>query len=245
MDFFSTWLRGWLAPPACLACDTLVRENRFLCKSCETAIEEMGQNHCLCCAEPFSSSSLSPHLCSKCLKKPPAFRKVWASLIYQGPTMDLLHGVKFGKNPRGLKVLISRALPAFSRACREFAPEEILPVPLSPWRRFGRGFNQSFLLAHYLLKAQGPKKSEKIPLRRWVRRSHTRAQSRQGREERMKSLNSAFSVPSPARVRGKRILIVDDVLTTGATAEALSVCLLKAGAKEVGVYVLARTPKGD
>jgi ComF family protein len=241
---FSSWLRGWLAPSACLACDRLVGENQFLCKSCEWGIEEMGQNHCACCAEPFSTASLSSHLCGKCLKKKPLFSKVWASLVYRGPTMDLIHGVKFGENPLGLKALIPRALPVFSRACREFAPEEILPVPLSPWRRFGRGFNQSFLLAHYLLKAERNKKN-KIPLRRWVRRSHTRAQARQGRDERMKSLNQAFSIPRPSRVQNKRILLVDDVLTTGATAEALSRCLLKAGAKEVGVYVLARTPKAD
>lgn len=166
---------------------------------------------------------------------------MWASFIYQGPLPDLLHGVKFGKNPLGLKVLVRRALPAFCQACEEFQPEEILPVPLSPWRRFTRGFNQSYLLAHYLLKSQ----KNSIPIKRWVTRRHTKAQARQTKSERNRSLKNAFSVPRPDRVRGKRILIVDDVMTTGATAEALSRCLLKAGAKEVGVYVLARTPKDE
>jgi ComF family protein len=175
------------------------------------------------------------------LKARPSFSKVWASLVYRGPTVDVLHGVKFGKNPLGLKVLTPMLLPVFQQAVEEFEPEEILPVPLSSWRRFGRGFNQSYLLAHYLVKAD----RRKIPLRRWATRKHSRAQARQTRSERMQALKNAFSIPRPAQVLGKRILVVDDVMTTGATAEALSRCLLKAGAREVGVYVLARTPRGE
>jgi ComF family protein len=237
--FFPTLLRGWLAPPACLACDALMKEDRFLCGSCEEAIEDLGSNHCRYCAEPFAGNASSSHRCARCIKTRPPFRQAWASLLYRGPLVELMHGVKFGKNPLGLKILIHRALPEFRRAIIEFDPEEILPVPLSPWRRFSRGFNQSYLLAHYLLRYN----RRKIPLRRWATRSHARAQAQQSRSERMNILKTAFSVPRPTRVRGKRILIVDDVMTTGATVEALSHCLLKAGAKEVGVYVLARTPK--
>lgn len=234
-----SYLKSLLAPPLCTACGSLFNGAGELCRPCERALQPLPPGHCERCAEPFAAENLSPHLCGACVRRFPPYRKVWASLLYRGPVPGLLHGVKFGKNPLGFTGVLSHAAPGFARAMGEFRPEEILPMPISFWRRLRRGFNQSFLLAHDLVKNS----PHRVPIRRWVRRKHAPSQARQSKRDRARSLKGVFSIPRPEKVLGKRILIVDDVMTTGATVEALSRCLLQAGAQEVGVYVLARTPK--
>jgi ComF family protein len=114
----------------------------------------------------------------------------------------------------------------------------LVPVPLHPRRLRERGFNQALLLARVL----GRHRELAVAARALVRTRHTRAQPGLAAEERRRNLRDAFTVTSPATVRGRNIVLVDDVLTTGATADACARSLLAAGAVRVDVYTLGRAP---
>jgi len=114
----------------------------------------------------------------------------------------------------------------------------LVPVPLHPHRLRERGFNQALLLARVL----GHRRGLAVAARVLVRKRHTRAQPGLAAEERRRNLRDAFTVTSPATVRGRNIVLVDDVLTTGATADACARSLLAAGAVRGDVYTLGRAP---
>jgi len=114
----------------------------------------------------------------------------------------------------------------------------LVPVPLHPHRLRERGFNQALLLARVL----GRRRGLTLAARALVRKRHTRAQPGLAAEERRRNLRDAFAVTSPDTVRGRHIVLVDDVLTTGATADACARSLLAAGATRVDVYTVGRAP---
>ena len=232
-------VRHLFAPPRCEACETTIGESPGLCEDCQNSLKPLNPSHCQICAVPFGSEGLSAHPCSECILNPPSFQKVWAGYHYEGAVIPLIHRIKFGKQVDGLKILSQRLAEKFHEACLEFQPDLVIPVPLSWWRQFLRGFNQSYLLLRYLQKNSG----QKVPIHWGLHRRHTRAQAKKDRVSRLRSLKRVFRIsPSPA-IQSRKILLVDDVLTTGATAEALAAGLRKAGAHDVGVFVLARVEK--
>lgn len=135
-----------------------------------------------------------------------------------------------------MEPLLTMACASFKAAILEFKPDAVLPVPLGRWRRFRRGFNQSYLIALSMQKLTG----SCLPYLPGVRRRGASPQARRTRADRIRAMQSAFYLYRPRRVRGLRILIVDDVMTTGATVESLSKSLLQAGAEAVQVWTLAR-----
>jgi ComF family protein len=182
---------------------------------------------------------LSPHPCQDCLTRPPSYRKATAVFEFEGSASTLLHAAKFRGNTRALKWLARQAQANFLELCEEFQPQYLLPVPLSWRRKWKRGFNQSYLLAHYLRKAYG----KDLPIWQEIRRSHTEAQSQKNRKDRLRALKGVFSLRRISSLQGAKILVMDDVMTTGATVETLSRAVLAAGAGEVRVFVLARVGK--
>ncbi|MCE9624588.1 MAG: ComF family protein [Deltaproteobacteria bacterium] len=133
------------------------------------------------------------------------------------------------------------ALPSFRGALEEFSPQALVPVPLGWWRRFRRGFNQSHVLAEQLSREA----SVSLPILTGLRRKEMPPQARRGRAERLRAMRGAFRVNRPKSFRGLRLLVIDDVLTTGATAESLAKSLLQAGAEAVQVWTLARTGRKE
>lgn len=231
-------LTPFFAPPQCEVCEAHLNEATCLCRLCEHKIQALPINHCMICAEPFASPESSAHLCEVCLKQRPAFSKVWAAYLYEGPVPALVHQAKLKRRPLGLLKLAKQSESLFVRVLQQFQPDLILPVPLSFWRSFKRGYNQSYLLAKAWRQSfEGAPSISLI-----AKRCHTKPLATQNRRERLKLLKNAFRVSLQA-VSQKRILLIDDVMTTGATAQALSQALLQAGAQEVAVLVLARTAK--
>ena len=156
---------------------------------------------------------------------------------YEGPVRRLIHQMKYGGNGEIAALLGTEMAVILIRRRHQTGPVDLaVPVPLHPLRERKRGYNQALLMAKAVCGETG------LPLRTDVltRVKHTSSQVRRTRRERMDAMRNAFCVPDASLVSGKRILLVDDVLTTGATAIACACALLDAGAKEVMVLTAAR-----
>ncbi|MNN20789.1 DNA utilization protein GntX [compost metagenome] len=192
------------------------------------------------CALPLPADGL---VCAHCLRRAPSFQRVEAPWRYAFPLDALITRFKhqsawpFG---RLLGALLAEHLRhAYLEGLPR--PELLLPVPLARPRLRRRGFNQAALLAQWLTAAlQLPVREDLL-----LRPRDTPAQQQLDAAARRRNLRHAFALADPAAIAGRRVAIVDDVLTTGATAEALSSLLRRAGAVRVDVYCLARTPAPD
>ena len=191
---------------------------------------------------PFKSDVTlikSPNfLCGGCREKLPHFTKAIAVGVYEGTLSEAIHILKYQKRQAMVKHL-NDLMPDF--LLQRFAQSDIIiPVPLHKKRLNERGFNQSLLIAHYMSKSLNiPLYVNGLQRTRW-----TRPQIELTREERLKNVRGAFAVKAglkPATtIKGKNVILVDDVYTTGATVNECAKVLKKAGADEVVVFTLAR-----
>ncbi len=224
----------------CLLCDEPSDSPLALCGDCEAELPWLG-SHCLTCALPLPCAGLS---CGACLKRPPSFTRVEAAWRYSFPIDSLITRFKHRAQwPLGrlLAELLSHHLQhAFSEGLAK--ADLLLPVPLSRQRLRQRGFNQAAMLADWLSHSlQLPQASNLL-----VRSHDTPAQQQLTAAERKRNLRQAFNLTDQQPIQGRHLALIDDVLTTGATAESIARLLRKAGAARVDVYCLARTPKpGD
>lgn len=219
-------------PGTCLLCGAYSQRALDICRACEQELPALGP-HCQTCALPLPTPARH---CGKCLRKPPRFSKTLAGWRYQGQTAQLISQFKYHHQHaygRVLGELLARQIR--STYGHQPYPELIIPTPMHWWRQLRRGFNQSEQLARQLsLQLQ-------IPLYRDIRRiRHSKAQQSLTARERQRNLRSAFRVGKA--LSGQCVALVDDVMTTGATANEISRMLLQAGAGEVHIWCLARTP---
>ncbi|MDI1331191.1 ComF family protein [Pseudomonas sp.] len=224
----------------CLLCSEATEDVRPICMACETDLPWLG-DHCQTCALPLPASGLT---CGPCLKLPPAFERVAAPWTYSFPVDTLITRFKHSaKWPFGrlLGELLAQFLQhRFDEDLNR--PDVLVPVPLAAKRLRQRDFNQAAMLAHWLSSSLDIPCDEQLLLRI----QDTSAQQDLNADARKKNLRNAFALTADAPVKGRHLAIVDDVLTTGATAQALARLLMDAGAARVDVYCLARTPKsGD
>ncbi|WP_433737475.1 ComF family protein [Pseudomonas putida] len=231
------WLKN---KQSCLLCDETADDATPICMACETELPWLG-DHCQTCALPLPTAGLT---CGPCLKQPPAFEKVIAPWTYSFPIDSLITRFKHSaKWPFGhlLAELLAQALRhRFDEDLPR--PDLLLPVPLATRRLRQRGFNQAAMLARWLATRLDLPCDERLLLRT----QDTGAQQTLNASARRKNLRNAFALTPEASVKGRHLALVDDVLTTGATAQALARLLMDAGAARVDVYCLARTPKpGD
>lgn len=225
----------------CFLCDGPPGDQRSLCNACEADLAWL-DSCCIRCALPLPM--LSPHqglICGDCQKKPPQFDQVVSPWRYSFPIDTLVTQFKHhGKWPVGrlLGQLLSHHLRnAFAAGLPR--PDLLLPVPLGKQRLRQRGFNQAGMLAHWL----EPRLNVPVNARLLRRIRETDAQQALDATARQRNLRNAFVLDDAAQVAGKHLALIDDVLTTGATANSLAGLLKKAGAQRVDVYCLARTPK--
>lgn len=221
----------------CQLCDETTDHPRHdICTACEAELPWLG-THCQICALPLPTQGM---ICGACQKKPPAFARVEAPWRYAFPIDSLITRFKhqaqwpFG---RLLGELLAEHLQhAYDEGLPR--PQALLAVPLARRRERQRGFNQARMLANWLGRAlQIPAPDD------WLSRTlDTPAQQGLDAATRKRNLRQAFVVDAAERVEGLHLALVDDVLTTGATANMLARLLLRAGAARVDVYCLARTP---
>lgn len=221
----------------CLLCDEAADGSTPICMACETDLPWLG-DHCECCALPLPAAGLT---CGQCLNQPPAFERVIAPWTYSFPVDSLITRFKHSaKWPFGhlLAELLTQALQhRFDDDLPR--PELLVPVPLGNRRLRQRGFNQAAMLARWISASLDIPCDERLLLRT----QDTDAQQDLNAEARKKNLRNAFALTPKTSLKGRHLALVDDVLTTGATAQALARLLMDAGAARVDVYCLARTPK--
>lgn len=226
----STGNAHWL-PSQCAICHAWPALS--VCDACQAAFAAPAQR-CAQCAQRVPQGVLR---CGQCLAHPPAIDACIAAVDYAYPWEALITRFKFHSHPGlagPLAALIRKADAAEQLLA---AADAVLPIPLSAQRLRQRGYNQALLLARALAR---PKVQP-----RWLRRTHdTQAQSSLNRTERLRNLRGAFAVSTRlARdLGGQHLLLVDDVMTTGATVHAAASALRQAGATNVSALVLARTP---
>lgn len=230
-------------PSPCRVCHRPLDAARrsLICGRCWRQVRPVPQPFCPRCGRPFASPRAleeSPgHLCGACREQPPAFVMARAATLYEadGAMRQAILLFKYGGRPalcRPLGRLMAEAAGGLFEP-REF--DLLIPVPLHPQREHARGFNQAALLAKEVGSAWGLRVRSRL-LRR-VRATETQSGGRREREE---NVGGAFRVARPDQVEGRRLLLIDDVLTTGATVNECAKTLLAAGAAEVAVYTLAR-----
>jgi len=226
-----------LLPPSCLSCGSLVRADagaglRPLCDACRDELSALvSQAACARCGH-----SVGPYAtCSLCLDASPPFAAAVRIGLYDGPLARLVQVVKYRGVRCGAPLLADMLLAKLHQARVADQVDAVAAVPLHWWRFYRRGYNQAALLAR-ALRARGLAAPLVRPL---VRTRDTRPQVGLSRRARLENVRGAFRVRRPEAVRGRRFLLVDDVMTTGATAGTCARELLRAGARSVAVAVAA------
>lgn len=221
-------------PPRCLACGDTTREPDALCARCWAAMTFFAQPWCSRCGLPFPHPMGEGALCADCARERGHWDRARAVLRYDRHSRQLVLALKHGDRTH-----LAKALGLWMRrAGGEIldSADWLVPVPLHWTRLAARRYNQASLLAHAVHAAGGPPVAPD-----WlVRRRRTPSQGRLGPLARARNVRGAFALRPGRDVRGKRLVIVDDVLTTGATAEECARVLRREGAAFVGVLTLAR-----
>lgn len=230
-----------LLPPQCMLCHAEVDEPGRICADCWPSLAFIAEPLCPTCGTPFAIPVPEGLVCGACLRKPPRFARARAAFVYGGGGRELVLRFKRGDRTDlapGLAGLMRQAGAALLAEC-----DMIVPVPLHSSRLWRRRFNQAALLAQALGKAG----DRPVQLGLLERQRATRSLGHAGRVERRRILAGAIRVAprQAADIAGRHILLVDDVLTTGATASACCRALLQAGAASVDVLTLARVVRPE
>ncbi len=225
-------------PTTCPWCGTLPahQDEQNFCLSCSQDIQPVSSPYCPRCLLPYPPDKGHNHLCQSCLLEPPPFLKVESVGLYQGALRQAVHRFKYRGEfslDRSLGNLMGKALET-STSSPTFRADLLVPVPLHQKRLRERGYNQSLLLARVL----GCRWKIPVSSRFLVRIRPTLPQQGLKAAERRRNLRGAFQVRGS--LDGEKVLLIDDVMTTGATAHECSRSLLTAGAGEVCVAVLGR-----
>ena len=221
-------------PPRCLACGEVVDEPDALCGRCWAGITFFAPPWCVGCGLPFPHPMGDDALCGACARERRSWDRARAVLRYDKNSRRLVLGLKHGDR--------THLAGAFGRWMHRAGKEVLagadllVPVPLHWTRLFQRRYNQAALLAQAVRAAGGPEVAAD-----WlVRRRRTPTQGHLGPAARDRNVRGAFAMRARRSVAGKRVVIVDDVLTTGATVAECARVLKRAGATSVGVLTLAR-----
>ena len=218
-------------PPRCAGCGTIVADLHSFCPDCWRCVEFLGESGCSICGTPLAATDMD--ICAVCLARPPRIARTRAAVAYGELSRSLAIRLKYGRKVAIAKTMARYMLPLVAR---DDGDRLIVPVPLHRVRLWWRGFNQSALVARELSRRLGIP-ADVAGLRRIRRTPPLKGMSPL---QRRKTVAGAFRVRDKAAVAGKTIILIDDVLTTGSTAEACARTLKRAGAVRVELVSWAR-----
>jgi ComF family protein len=238
MGTFTAPLRAivdFALPGRCAGCLSIIEENFRLCRDCWSSVRFLTGQGCLRCGLPMDVPGL---VCAPCFAHPPSHDGVKSATVYGGVASDMAIRFKHGRKI-GLAKVMASAMARHVSTSNAF----LIPVPLHRWRLWNRGFNQSALLAKEIARLT----SLPVHLDILLRRKQTPRLGGLGPTERRNAVRAAFLVPKEKRsiLRDAHILLVDDVYTSGATANACALTLKRAGAAKVEILCWARVLRED
>jgi competence protein ComFC len=225
-------------PRQCQECGEMAdcHEFSFLCDSCFKDVPRIEAPFCETCSMPFHGEVKTSAECPNCREMIICFDKACSVMRFRGVIRNAIHSFKYSHQMYWRKVLQRWFIEGALHYPELGDIDLILPVPLHPVRQRERGFNQAAVLGQALSRTL-----QKECLLKEIRRIRpTETQTHLDRQERMNNLNGAFAVPKPQKIFGKKLLLVDDVLTTGSTVNECAKILKEHGATSVLVFTLAR-----
>lgn len=222
----------WVIPNSCIACRKRISGHKVICESCTNALP-YHQDACARCGQHLASNA---ETCGTCLHTPPAHTACISAFNYATPVSDWVQQFKFADRPD----LARKLAEIFAhQICDVIEPQAdlLIPVPMHRNKLHRRGYNQAALLCKHLARHL---RLEYLP-HGLVKTRDTPHQVELTRKQRQQNLRGSFAVPTKAEplIAGKHIALIDDVLTTGATANECSTALKHAGAAEISVWTLA------
>ena len=220
-------------PPRCAGCGIIVDDVHSFCPDCWKEVDFLGESGCSTCGIPLQATEQKT--CGLCLARPPRIQRTRAAVAYGDLARSLAIRLKYGR-----KVAIARTMARYMAPLVGEGEDRLLvPVPLHRTRLWGRGFNQSALVAGELSRCLGIEADHSA----LARTRRTPALKGMSPLQRRKTVAGAFRVRDKRRVAGKTVILVDDVLTTGSTADACARTLKRAGAARVELISWARVVK--
>jgi ComF family protein len=236
---FFAFAASVLFPPTCPGCRNLVRAPGTLCAACWPRVRFLERPWCEILGTPFAHDMGEGAISPAAIANPPPFARARAAVAYSGAARQIVQNLKY----RDRADLAPWMAAWMARAGSELLVDAdlIVPVPLHRRRFFERRFNQSAELARHLARLS----ELSLSVGSVVRIRPTRQQVGLGAKAREDNVRGAFRITQPDVVRGRRVLVVDDVITTGATVSAVARVLKRAGARDVDVLAFARAIPGD
>lgn len=235
-------LLNLVLPSRCAYCGKVIEAENALCPACFEKINFISAPYCSICGMPFETEKqvykTSALICPDCARQKRKTRFNRSAVLYDDFSKKAVLAFKF-QDKCYLAKIFAKWLKLAGNDIFKAGVDLMIPVPLSYRRLFKRGYNQSVLLARELSKLTGVE----IDVTSLVKVKNTKAQSTLLGKSRLKNIKNAFEVKKPDKIKNKRIVLIDDVMTTGATLSECAKVLLKAGAKSVDTLTVARTKK--
>ena len=234
---------GLVYPPICAVChqERADRHHGYVCDACQGAVRRITEPCCQRCGMPFSGKIIGSQTCAACRRDSWAWDEARAAVVAEGIALECIHRLKYQKEPWFGTFLSGLLMEAALPRLINHPWQGVVPVPLHRVKQREREFNQAERLAAPLARALGVA----LETDRVRRREATSSQTSLSREDRIRNMRAAFEPVGTPRIHGSWI-IVDDVLTTGATTDGVAAVLKNLGAERVVVWAVARaTLEGD
>lgn len=226
----------YIYPPRCISCSVLVQEGNGFCGECWKKLSFITHPYCDICSFEFSiNTGLESNVCLKCISSKPDYDAVRVPLKFDNASQKIIHAFKYYDTTHIAKIFAKIMCTSY----KDFICDSdlIIPVPMHKWKRLTRLYNPPQLLAHEIAKTYNitmmPALLKKI--------KNTKSQTTLSKNQRLNNINGSIIVTNPEYIKDKNIIIVDDVMTTGATISVCAKQLKKAGANSVRALCMART----